>query len=168
MTTAQRRQQERYEQSFEARQQKAAEVTAAKNKEAAEDQAKAEKKVREDMLLDKDAYPGRVADLKANAAKLYGKEFAKNPAYVAKLLEEEDIDKNRLEQETVWAREAKSADEYANLLKGPPGTPVEKQRQVTPEALKRRKAFWDRVRGVVTTDDLRTSFDIKPKSPKKE
>jgi hypothetical protein len=80
-----------------------------------------------------------VSDLKANAERMYGDDFAKKPAYIAKLAEEEDIDKNRLVNETKWALKEESAESYANLLKGPAATPA---------ALERRKAFWENVRKV--------------------
>lgn len=136
LTTAQRLQQQRYEQSATARQKKLDDATAAADEAKS---AKERQKQLEDAVLDREAFPGRAADLKANAEALYGKAFAQNPKYIAQLSEAENIDKNRLAQETVWAKAEKSADDYANLLKGPGATPA---------ALERRRRFWRTVNGV--------------------
>lgn len=113
--------------------------SAAKTEKANADEAERQQKERqkrlEETVSNPDAFPSQFAHVKATAS-TYGSDPAAQSNYAADLAQAREIDKNRLSYETDIAKASKTADEYANRLKGA---------TATPEALERRRRFWREV-----------------------
>ncbi len=135
LTAYQQAQQERYEKLLLFRQQQAEASTVKKDEAAA---AKAQEQEIADMIQsDSEAWPSRAADKQAAASK-YGKSTAEQNRFKADMIQARREDSDRVRFERDLALQAKSADEYANFLKGVGATPA---------ALAKRREFWHKVRG---------------------
>lgn len=157
--------------SLEMRRQALEDQSAAKTEKANADEAARQQKERqqwlEDTVRNPSAFPSQFAHVKSTAS-TYGSDPASQSNYAAELAQARDIDKNRLNHEAGIARESKTADEYANRLKGA---------TVTPEVLDLRRRFWYEVKRseeagksssdgipgkppVSTEESVRGAFDI--------